>query len=435
MTKSRKEQIGLQDLIVNPKNYRFDPVKDEEKALITMMQSLGVEVANLARDISSHGLNPLRFPLVVFRNGNYIVLDGNRRTSALKLLDDPELIKENYPFKQDFKNLKSNGYIPPQSIEAIVYDDKDLAEADRWVYLEHNGKNKGVGTVNWGAKEKARFSSRHNKMVADKALQLLDFLATKKINTLGVDPSNLNRILADPLIRKRMGVNFVKSTLSIDDEDASLPNIIKVTSRLKAKKFKVRLIYSKDDRKIWIDQVLPLDAKKTQTQKKARVTAKPPHKTFLGLIDPSEKVPAELSDKIKDLHGELIKINVSRNPHATAALLRIYMELLSKECLMTCLGYQERGEKLVDASGQGDFSELKAKLGAIQTDSSTPKDIKSSLKILIAKDLITLRFNQVMHSIIFRATEPDLRSMWTNLKPAMDYAAREIAKARQKSLR
>ncbi len=433
MSKGRRVEIPLSKLVVNPENYRFDPVQDEEKALATMMESLGSEVANLARDIFESGLNPLRNILVVSEGSKFIVLDGNRRTTALKLLNDPELIESNYPLKQVFKSLKVQGYVPPQSIEAIVFDPTDIEEAEKWILVEHSGKHKGIGTVSWGSKEKARFSSRHNNTVADKALQLTDFLEVKKIDTKGVDLTNLNRILADPYSRKRMGVEFVKGTLLIKDEAASLPNVLRVISKLKTKSFKVRDIYSKKDRIIWIDKVIPIDSAKSSSKgMKGKSNSKIPQKRFPGLIDPSESAPEGLSDKIIDLHDELIKITVSKNPHATAALLRIYMELLSKDYLITCLGYQQRGEKLVDGNGTGDFSELIAKLTAIQSHSKTPKDIKGSLTILITRDFITSRLNQVMHSYIFIATEHDLRSIWTNLKPVMDYIMIEISKAKQR---
>ena len=58
MSKGVKQEVKLADLVVNPENYRFDPVNDEQKALRTMMEGLGSEVANLAR--SNHGVECFR---------------------------------------------------------------------------------------------------------------------------------------------------------------------------------------------------------------------------------------------------------------------------------------------------------------------------------------------------------------------------------------
>lgn len=438
MSKGHKEEIELSKVVVNPDNYRFEPVEDEQKALKTMMESLGSEVSNLARDIVEHGLNPLRTPLVVKKDDKYIVLDGNRRTTALKLLDNPDFITDSYPLKQVFVSLKAKGYKAPKKLEFVVYDEADLSEADQWVLVEHNGKNNGVGTVSWGTKEKARFSARHNKTKLDKALQLTDYLEQKGVDTQKLDQTTLNtRILSDPNIRKRIGVEFVEGTLVVADEKQNLPYIKKLITAMSHKDFRVRDVYSKSDRAKWIDEVLPKekagsgDSGKEDTSGKAgKKSTKKTKRTFLGLIDPADQVSDKLPDKIIDIHHELININVSKTPHATAALMRVYMELVATDYLIDCLSYQRQGENLRDSSGNGNYSELKAKLAVIQSNASTPRDVKSSLTVMLTKDLVTVQFNQVMHSDIFKATEPDLRSLWTNLKPVLYYISEEIAKTK-----
>lgn len=424
------KEVKISDLVVNPENYRFDAVRDETSALKKMMDSLGKEVANLARDVVANGLNPLRTPLVIYNGEKYVVYDGNRRTTALKLLGNPELIEEKYPFKQVFISLKEGGYIPPDKVTVVVYEQGDAEIADRWVYIEHNGQNQGVGTVAWGAKEKARFAAKNSGSVADKALQLTDFLDSMKINTSKLDQSTLNRLLSDPVVRNKMGVDFVKGMLSIEDKATALPRIQKVIEKMQEPSFKVGDVYLKGDRTKWIDDTLP---EKSVTQPPKSITAtkggkKTSKKIFLGLIDPSEEPEDKLPEKIKSIHKELIHINVNKTPHATAALLRIYMELLSKEYLIKCLGYKQQGEKLVDMSGSGDYTELKSKLGAIKTDTSTPKEIKGALQVLMGKDIITTRFNQVMHNIIFTETEHELRSIWINLREVMYYIGKEVHK-------
>lgn len=439
MSKGHKEEIELSKVIVNPENYRFEPVEDEQKALKTMMESLGSEVSNLARDIVEHGLNPLRTPLAVKKDGKYIVLDGNRRTTALKLLDNPNLITDNYPLKQVFVSLKAKGYTAPKKLEFVVYEEDDLNEADQWVLVEHNGKNNGVGTVSWGTKEKARFSARHNKTKLDKALQLTDYLEQKGVDTQKLDQTTLNtRILSDPNIRKRIGVEFVEGTLVIADEKQNLPHIKKLITAMTHKDFRVRDVYSKSDRAKWIDEILPKEKSSSGSGKEesssngkaGKKSTKKAKRTFLGLIDPADQISDKLPGKIVDIHHELININVTKTPHATAALMRVYMELVATDYLIECLSFQQQGENLRDSTGTGTYNELKAKLSAIQSDAATPRDVKSSLTVLLTKDLVTVQFNQVMHSDIFKATEADLRSLWTNLKPVLYYISEQIAKTK-----
>lgn len=435
MSKGQKLNLKLDELVVNPENYRFEAVEDEQKALRTMMEGLGSEVANLARNIVERGMNPLKTPLAVKKAGKYVVYEGNRRTTALKLLDNPDAITGTYPLKHVFVKLKASGYKVPDELEFVVFDEKDSNEADQWVYVEHNGKNNGVGTVNWGTKEKARFSARHNKTKPDKALQLTDYLEQKGISTEDVDQTTLSsRILADPVIRKRVGVEFVEGVLVIPDETTSLPNLKKLVDAMSHKSFGVKDVYTKKDREKWIEGVVPSKDKPKQgggdKNGKGKGGTKKPKRTFPGLIDPQDHISDKLPDKILDIHDELININVSRTPHATAALMRVYMELVATDYLIDCLNFQQQGDNLRDSSGAGTYNDLKPKLAVIQSNASTPRNIKTALTLLLTKDLVTVQFNQVMHSNIFKATETDLRSIWTNLRPVLYYICEEIAKTK-----
>lgn len=388
-------------------------------------------------DIVERGLNPLRALLAVKKDGKYIVYEGNRRTTALKLLNNPDAISGVYPLKQVFVKLKVDGYKVPDDLEFVVYDEKDIDEADQWVFVEHNGKNNGVGTVSWDTKQKARFSARHNKTPLDKALQLTDYLEEKGVDTKNLDQTTLNtRILSDPNIRKRMGVEFINGVLAITDEKSSLPNIKKIISAMSDKRFKVKEVYSKSDREEWIDKILPFEHKTGKGSEPAgaseKKNTKKPKRTFLGLVDPVDQISDKLPEKIIDIHHELININVNKTPHATAALMRVYMELVATDYMIECLGFQQLGDNLRDSTGAGTYNELKSKLSAIQSDFATPKDIRSSLTVLLTKQLVTVQFNQVMHSDIFKATETDLRSIWTNLRPVLYYICEQVANKKNK---
>ena len=48
----RKADIAIDKLLVNPENYRFDPVKDQQEAMLTMLQLLNNKIVKLAREYS-----------------------------------------------------------------------------------------------------------------------------------------------------------------------------------------------------------------------------------------------------------------------------------------------------------------------------------------------------------------------------------------------
>jgi hypothetical protein len=95
----RKADIGLDELLVNPENYRFDPVRNQQEAMLTMLRSQKDKILKLARNIAQRGLHPAR-RLVVKEvdGGKYVIREGNRRFTALKLMTDPDELPDEYPF-------------------------------------------------------------------------------------------------------------------------------------------------------------------------------------------------------------------------------------------------------------------------------------------------------------------------------------------------
>ena len=116
----RKADIELDKLLVNPENYRFDPVKDQQEAII-----------RLARNIAERGLNPTKRLLVKEANGKYVVLEGNRRITVLKLMSNPHEVPGNYLFKSIFEDLHAKYKDSlPKTIECVVYPEDQQEVAD-----------------------------------------------------------------------------------------------------------------------------------------------------------------------------------------------------------------------------------------------------------------------------------------------------------------
>ena len=50
--------IKIENLLVNPKNFRFDPVANQKEAINIMINKMKLKVKKQAEDIAKHGLNP-----------------------------------------------------------------------------------------------------------------------------------------------------------------------------------------------------------------------------------------------------------------------------------------------------------------------------------------------------------------------------------------
>ena len=91
----RKADIELDKLLVNPENYRFETVKDQQEAMLIMLRSQKDKILKLARDVAQRGLNPTRRLVVKEADGGkYIILESNRRITVLKRIERIQVQKE-----------------------------------------------------------------------------------------------------------------------------------------------------------------------------------------------------------------------------------------------------------------------------------------------------------------------------------------------------
>ena len=84
------------DLLIDEVNPRLDkPNVGQREAQRALARDQQRKLQKLAKDIVDFGLNPLELPVVAAtEDGRYIVLEGNRRLTALKALENPDSIAD-----------------------------------------------------------------------------------------------------------------------------------------------------------------------------------------------------------------------------------------------------------------------------------------------------------------------------------------------------
>src|SRR5690606_32955486 len=146
------QSIPLSLLKLDQENVRFgsDIAQNQREAIELIMSDPedARKILKLAEHISLYGLDPTENQLVTpDGEGNYIVLEGNRRLTALKLLQKPDLC----PVERLVKNFfdARNNIIGefPEEFQCSVVSSRE--EGDKWVELKHTGQNAGIGRVNW----------------------------------------------------------------------------------------------------------------------------------------------------------------------------------------------------------------------------------------------------------------------------------------------
>lgn len=87
----KRKQVNINNILLDVENPRFEKVNTQEEALKIMISGYEDKIFNLAKHIAENGMNPTESPTVImYENNKYIALDGNRRLTALKILNNPE---------------------------------------------------------------------------------------------------------------------------------------------------------------------------------------------------------------------------------------------------------------------------------------------------------------------------------------------------------
>ena len=231
------EPVKLKELKINTSNDRHGDLSDEPTAIAWLFNNKEKHMKNLASDIAEQGeiFDP---PLVMLQGKDYVVFDGNRRVTCLKLLASPEKAPTK-ELQEFFENLKSEKkFKVPATITCQKATDNE--RIDDILFRRHTGSQEGVGQSNWDDRMKRNFIDRTGKA---KGITISDeiekFLEKKdKLPKIGKIPrSTLNRLLSSEKFRNKVGVSFSNGKFEITHDEDVVTNLLqKIANDLASKK-------------------------------------------------------------------------------------------------------------------------------------------------------------------------------------------------------
>lgn len=347
--------ISLTNLTVNIENPRFELVGNQREAIQVMIEDQGDKLINLAKDIVETGmLNPGELIYVTphqKEKGQFNVLEGNRRVTALKILTTPSLIdgkhtafaKRLKPYVDQFKKK------PITEIPCAIFNNAD--DANKWIKLKHTGENDGVGIVRWDAQQVARFDERIDG-TSPVALQAIDFLKKEalvpqslKIKLKDVPSSSLDRLLKDKNVQQVIGITVKDNRLQTHlEKNEIIKGLSKIVTDLADKKIKVKDIYTKEDREKYIETFKPIDIpnkkKKTtsaweltspnQATKASTISSKKkatPLSTDRETVIPKDCIISIIEPRINKIYRELKSLDVNYYENSAGVIFRVFIEL------------------------------------------------------------------------------------------------------------
>ena len=89
--------------------------------------------------------------------GSYVVVDGNRRLGALKVLNNPVLLDGTKLGESVKKRLRDavGSFVPSEPVSCVVFESRE--DANEWIERRHGKGLEGEGRIAWGTLESDRF--------------------------------------------------------------------------------------------------------------------------------------------------------------------------------------------------------------------------------------------------------------------------------------
>lgn len=171
----QKLSVPVEDLLLDLANPRLGGVASQSQAMRGLID-LGITYfRTLMVSIKLHGLDP-GDAFYVLRDeespDNFIVVDGNRRLAALKILTEPSLISGlALPESKQKSLVKDTAGFDPTSVgdvECVLFEDR--ASADEWIERRHGRDLGGEGRLTWSPLEIERFQKDRS------TLDVIDFV-------------------------------------------------------------------------------------------------------------------------------------------------------------------------------------------------------------------------------------------------------------------
>src|ERR1700722_16054972 len=253
--------LSIDDLILDTENPRIPSADSQRDAIQRILAEQGEKLFALAESIAADGMSPIDRLLVVRENvksKRFVALEGNRRVAALKLLHNPAVLTDLQVKSSLQKRLEqlAAGF-DRKTVEPVAcFEIANREVGMPWILLRHTGENEGKGVVDWTAVQKNRFRGKDPALQALEWVRLNGDLTEAQKERLGdkFPISTLERLLANPEVRKRLGIEIKNRTLCSGlPADELIKPLRRIVCDLGAKVVRVGQLMKSDQQISYID--------------------------------------------------------------------------------------------------------------------------------------------------------------------------------------
>ena len=414
--------IPLQLLMVNPANDRHGELPNETAAIAELFRTRDQHMRNLARDIVDEGAiyDP---PLVRLVDGRYVVFDGNRRVTCIKLILRPE-DAPTQDLQEYFADLRQrwDGEIP-DIITCQIEEDPEVI--DNIVFRRHTGVQGGVGQSDWDDRAKHNFIERTGRGGrVDVAVEIERLLQDEgRAPQNGLPRSTLNRLLSSELNRNRVGVSTLGNTFTLTHERGRVVNsLARIADDLSNRRIVLGDLWDNQGKTSYLNRldvenvlpdendVVPVPQEQPRPRRRAAGGRPPVHRvvdTFIPTDAP--EIPWRANQaRIRSIWSELQTLSLVRHPNAVSALIRILVELSTESFL------QNVGRPL----GQGLSANFRTAISHMSDHAMVDGEYHNELeRMRHHSELISIQSMQrYVHSQNFAPMADEMAAFWVRLQ-------------------
>jgi hypothetical protein len=419
--------LPLGSLEINRANDRHGELENETAAIAWLFKEREQHMRNLTKDIVDRG-EIYEVPLVSPERDKFIVFDGNRRVTCLKVLDEPRRAPtvELQAFFQEQRGRWRGTF--PNNVQCQVEGDRD--RIDEILFRRHTGTQNGVGQSTWDDRMKATFVARTGKgngpSVADeieKRLSEAHLLPSRR----KIPRSTLNRLLSAEPLRSRVGISMKGGRFGFThDEATSLGALARIAHDLANREVVLGDIWDIDGKQAYLNkldgqgilpdpsQAIPKGGSTKSEPKPAK--AKPTVKTtptIRSTLIPQKDFGITWPGRLQRHHQiweELqFHLDLRKHSNAVSVLLRVLLELALENYIKEAnVAVHENDKLAIRLEKVGLHLQAAEKIGSKQID--VIRKFKQGDKLVSADTL-----NKYVHSPNFAPSPEHLMSMWDSL--------------------